>query len=117
MRINEQFATPGYGLLDLTGWWQITEEFSVNAGVFNSGLLATDWPGQDAHYEYGAAPTDLIDRARRIASVCRRHADVTMARSGTPSAHCASPFLRLPCRRGGPADDDQTPEGARRVPA
>ncbi|MBM7063136.1 TonB-dependent hemoglobin/transferrin/lactoferrin family receptor [Pseudomonas sp. UL073] len=35
IRINEQFETPGYGLLDLNGWWQVTEEFSVNAGVFN----------------------------------------------------------------------------------
>ncbi|MCY1271978.1 Vitamin B12 transporter BtuB [compost metagenome] len=30
-----QFQTPGYGLLDLNGWWQVTEEFSVNAGLFN----------------------------------------------------------------------------------
>lgn len=35
VRISEQFATPGYGTLDLTGWWQVSEQFSVNAGVFN----------------------------------------------------------------------------------
>ncbi|MNP67092.1 TonB dependent receptor [compost metagenome] len=35
MRINEQFATPGYGILDLNTWWQVTDAFSVNAGLFN----------------------------------------------------------------------------------
>ncbi|CAD5106944.1 TonB-dependent hemoglobin/transferrin/lactoferrin family receptor [Zestomonas carbonaria] len=35
VRISEQFATPGYGTLDVNGWWQITEQFSVNAGLFN----------------------------------------------------------------------------------
>ncbi|BAN50610.1 TonB-dependent hemoglobin/transferrin/lactoferrin family receptor [Metapseudomonas resinovorans] len=30
-----QFQTAGYGLLDLNGWWQVTEELSVNAGLFN----------------------------------------------------------------------------------
>ena len=32
---NDQFATPGYGTLDLNGWWQVDEHFSVNAGLFN----------------------------------------------------------------------------------
>jgi D-threo-aldose 1-dehydrogenase len=45
----------------------------INVGVFNSGLLATDWPAADARYEYGEAPGELIERARAIASVCRRH--------------------------------------------
>ncbi|WP_374978967.1 TonB-dependent hemoglobin/transferrin/lactoferrin family receptor [Pseudomonas solani] len=30
-----QYQPSGYGLLDLNGWWQVTEEFSVNAGLFN----------------------------------------------------------------------------------
>ncbi|TRX72933.1 TonB-dependent hemoglobin/transferrin/lactoferrin family receptor [Pseudomonas mangiferae] len=30
-----QFETAGYGVLDLTGWWQVNESFSVNAGLFN----------------------------------------------------------------------------------
>ncbi|MNM95859.1 putative hemoglobin and hemoglobin-haptoglobin-binding protein 2 precursor [compost metagenome] len=34
-QIANQFETPGYGTLDLTGWWRITDEVSVNAGVFN----------------------------------------------------------------------------------
>lgn len=32
---NDQFATAGYGTLDLNGWWQVDEHFSVNAGLFN----------------------------------------------------------------------------------
>ena len=30
-------AYPQMGLLDLTGYWQATEQFSVNAGLFNLG--------------------------------------------------------------------------------
>ncbi len=44
-----------------------------NAGVFNSGLLAVDQPGAGLHYEYGAAPAALVERARAIAAVCERH--------------------------------------------
>ncbi len=32
-----QYEPSGYGLLDLNGWWQVTDEFSVNAGLFNLG--------------------------------------------------------------------------------
>jgi D-threo-aldose 1-dehydrogenase len=45
----------------------------LNVGVFNSGLLATDSPGRGARYEYGEAPGELVERARRIAAACRRH--------------------------------------------
>jgi D-threo-aldose 1-dehydrogenase len=45
----------------------------LNAGVFNSGLLATDRPSADARYEYDAAPAGPVERAGRIADVCRRH--------------------------------------------
>ncbi|MCU1411665.1 MAG: aldo/keto reductase [Rhodoglobus sp.] len=40
----------------------------VAAGVFNSGLLATNTPG--GRYEYGSAPEELLARARSIAEVC-----------------------------------------------
>jgi D-threo-aldose 1-dehydrogenase len=40
-------------------------------GVFNSGLLAD--PSADAHYDYRAAPPDLIARARAIEATCRRY--------------------------------------------
>ncbi len=45
----------------------------VAAGVFNSGLLATAEPRADAHFEYGAVPPAMLDRARRIAAVCVEH--------------------------------------------
>lgn len=31
----DQFEPAGYGTLDLTGWWQMTEQVSLNAGLFN----------------------------------------------------------------------------------
>lgn len=31
----DQFATAGYGILDLNGWWQLDEHLSINAGLFN----------------------------------------------------------------------------------
>jgi len=45
----------------------------LNVGVFNSGLLAHDWPPDDAHYEYAGAPGDLVHRARQLATVCQRY--------------------------------------------
>ncbi|MBG0832208.1 aldo/keto reductase [Planomonospora sp. ID67723] len=41
------------------------------AGVFNSGLLATDEPS--GTYDYAPAPGSLLARARSIAAVCERH--------------------------------------------
>jgi D-threo-aldose 1-dehydrogenase len=40
------------------------------AGPFNSGLLATQRPPDDAMYEYSPAPPDVLQRARRLADVC-----------------------------------------------
>ena len=56
----------------------------LNVGVFNSGLLARDWPEDDGRYEYGDAPRELVERARRIAAVCRDH--------GTSLPHAALVF-------------------------
>lgn len=42
----------------------------VVAGVYNSGLLAHDIPPDDATYDYAQAPTEVIERTRRIAVVC-----------------------------------------------
>ncbi|WDZ82707.1 aldo/keto reductase [Micromonospora cathayae] len=41
------------------------------AGVFNSGVLATERPGR--LYDYRPASPEVHDRATRIAEVCRRH--------------------------------------------
>ncbi len=45
----------------------------LNAGVFNSGLLATATPHPDSRYEYTPAPPSLTRRAEAIAAVCTRH--------------------------------------------
>lgn len=45
----------------------------IAAGVFNSGLLATDEPAADATYDYAPPPAEILDRVRRIAAVCARH--------------------------------------------
>ncbi|KOV83219.1 aldo/keto reductase [Nocardia sp. NRRL S-836] len=45
----------------------------VAAGLFNSGLLATQDVPDDATYDYRTAPAEVVGRARRIAAVCARH--------------------------------------------
>ncbi|MFF1831899.1 aldo/keto reductase [Paenarthrobacter sp. NPDC058040] len=43
----------------------------VNVGAFNSGLLARPEVPDDAHYNYGQAPRAVVERARKLAAVCR----------------------------------------------
>jgi D-threo-aldose 1-dehydrogenase len=45
----------------------------VVAGAFNSGLLSTSTPGPGARYEYGDAPAEVVEKAQRLAMVCRKH--------------------------------------------
>jgi D-threo-aldose 1-dehydrogenase len=45
----------------------------LNAGVFNSGILAVDRPSAALPYEYGRAPADVVARAQAVAAVCDRH--------------------------------------------
>ncbi|MEV2273042.1 aldo/keto reductase [Nonomuraea africana] len=65
-----------YTLLDQSGL-PLLEECAargvqvIAAGVFNSGLLATDEPG--GTFDYAPASAELVDRARKIAAVCGRH--------------------------------------------
>lgn len=62
----------------------------VAAGVFNSGLLARDEPPEDARYDYGAAPAEAIERARRLAAICRSYgASLPAAAISFPLAHPA----------------------------
>jgi D-threo-aldose 1-dehydrogenase len=42
----------------------------LNAGVFNSGVLAHERPTEGAVFDYGAATQSLIDRVNQIADVC-----------------------------------------------
>ena len=48
----------------------------VAVAVFNSGLLARPDVPADATYNYSTAPASVVDRARRIADVCKRHGAV-----------------------------------------
>jgi D-threo-aldose 1-dehydrogenase len=43
----------------------------IVGGVFNSGLLADPRPG--APFDYGPAPADVVEHARRLAAVCAAH--------------------------------------------
>jgi D-threo-aldose 1-dehydrogenase len=42
----------------------------VAATPFNSGILAQPWPPEGAHYDYGPAPADVLERARHLARTC-----------------------------------------------
>jgi D-threo-aldose 1-dehydrogenase len=44
----------------------------VAAAPFNSGLLATELPADDAHFDYGPAPAEVLDFARALADRCRQ---------------------------------------------
>ncbi|TXK38578.1 aldo/keto reductase [Nonomuraea sp. C10] len=70
------------------------------AGVFNSGLLAT--PEPSGTYDYHPAPPELVDRARRIASVCAAHG-VTLPRAAMafPLRHPATAAIVLGARSPG----------------
>lgn len=35
LRMDEQFRSPGYGILDLNAWWQLSEQVSLNGGLYN----------------------------------------------------------------------------------
>jgi D-threo-aldose 1-dehydrogenase len=43
----------------------------LNAGVFNSGVLATPEPADDSTFEYSDAPSGIMRRARQLAQLCR----------------------------------------------
>lgn len=61
----------------------------VDAAPFNSGILATDDPTRDAHFDYGPAGPALLARAHALAATARGH--------GTHLPHAALQFpLRHP---------------------
>ncbi len=45
----------------------------VAAAVYNSGLLSRDHVPDDAHFNYGQAPADVLAKARDIERICRQH--------------------------------------------
>lgn len=76
----------------------------VAAGVYNSGLLSRAVVPDDAHYEYRAAPPELVARARSIAAICERHG-VTLPDVAVqfPLRHPAVVSAVLGARDGGQA--------------
>jgi len=62
----------------------------VAAGVFNSGILATDLPQRSATYNYQPTDEDTFDRAQRLAAVCARFGtSLPAAAARFPLAHPA----------------------------
>src|SRR6266550_2476251 len=69
----------------------------IAGGVFNSGILADPRPG--AHYNYQAAPQELIDRAQKLRAVCERHGVSQKAVAiQFPLGHPAIPTVLTGCR-------------------
>lgn len=83
------FAAAGdFDFFDLAGRYTLLEQgglddflplcekknISIMLGApYNSGILATG-AVEGAHYNYKSAPPEIMERVRRIESVCRRHA-------------------------------------------
>ena len=62
----------------------------VAAGVYNSGLLSEATPADGGLYNYQAAPPELVERARAIATVCEQHGvDLPTAAVQFPMRHPA----------------------------
>ena len=67
-----------YTLLDQTALAELLplcQEKGISVilgGPYNSGILASDL-SPEATYQYAKAPDDILDRARRIGSVCKRY--------------------------------------------
>jgi D-threo-aldose 1-dehydrogenase len=46
---------------------------AVAAAPFNSGLLSRQHPADDAQYDYGPAPQQILTKARQLAEICAAH--------------------------------------------
>jgi D-threo-aldose 1-dehydrogenase len=69
----------------------------IAGGVFNSGILADPRPG--THYNYQAAPAELVKRAARIKAVCEGHGVSQKAVAiQFPLGHPAIPTVLTGCR-------------------
>lgn len=76
----------------------------VAAGVFNSGILATDNPQPGAHYNYEPATDDVLSRAQAIQRVCADHGySIPQVAAQFPLLHPAIPVVCLGARNGSQA--------------
>jgi D-threo-aldose 1-dehydrogenase len=73
-------------------------------GVMNTGVLVA--PGPGSRFDYGPAPADVLERARRLAAACERH-DVPLraAAAQFPLAHPAVSGLIVGVRSREHLDD------------
>jgi len=76
----------------------------IGGGVYNSGILADPKPG--AHYNYAAAPTELVERAQKIREVCARHrVPIKAAAVQFPLGHPAVECIVVGCRSAAQLDE------------
>ena len=63
---GSQFATPGYGIVDLTGYYKLTDDLTVNAGLYNlTDKKYWQWDdvrGYDGNGEAGVTAPANLDR-------------------------------------------------------
>jgi D-threo-aldose 1-dehydrogenase len=82
----------------------------IAGGVFNSGLLAAPVPGTT--YDYQAAPDELIERARRLASTCDRYGvPLRAAAARFPLTHPAVASVLIGARSAAEVTDAITLRG------
>jgi D-threo-aldose 1-dehydrogenase len=62
----------------------------VGAGVFNSGLLATEEPSPDSHFDYEAPAPGVLRRARELVSISARNG-FTLPEAAVAFAQHSSP--------------------------
>lgn len=79
----------------------------IAAAAFNSGLLASDTPPDDATFDYLPAPPEVLTRARAIAAVCREvGASLPAAALQFPLAHPAVVSVLVGMRTPAEVADD-----------
>ena len=87
-QVAERMAREGdFDVFLLAGRYTLLEQEALNSflpycveknigvvvgGPYNSGILATG-PKPGAHYNYGPAPKDVLERVRRIEAACKAH--------------------------------------------
>jgi D-threo-aldose 1-dehydrogenase len=77
----------------------------ILGGVYNSGILAE--PGPRATFDYAPAPGELVERARRLETACRRHGgELKAAALQFPLAHPAVTSLLVGARSPEELDED-----------
>ena len=92
-----------YTLLDRTGARELLPLCAergigiIAGGVFNSGILANPTPG--GTFNYQAAPLDIVERAQRLAAICKRHGvELKAAAIQFPLRHPAVAVVLTGCR-------------------